>query len=74
MGLAFKENCPDVRNTRVVDVVRELQVYGARVDVYDPWVDADDAEHEYGLQAGHDGRAPARYDAHRARGGAPAVS
>ena len=50
LGLAFKENCPDVRNTRVVDVVRELLVYGARVEVYDPWVDADIAEHEYGLK------------------------
>jgi len=50
LGLAFKENCPDVRNTRVVDVVRELLVYGARVEVYDPWVDAAIAEHEYGLK------------------------
>jgi UDP-N-acetyl-D-galactosamine dehydrogenase len=50
MGLTFKENCPDVRNTKVVDVVRELQKYGARVDVYDPWVNADEAEHEYGLR------------------------
>ena len=50
LGIAFKENCPDVRNTRVVDVVRELLVYGARVEVYDPWVDADIAEHEYGLK------------------------
>jgi UDP-N-acetyl-D-galactosamine dehydrogenase len=50
MGLAFKENCPDVRNTRVVDVLRELLTFGARVDVYDPWVDADHAEHEYGLR------------------------
>ncbi len=49
MGLAFKENCPDVRNTRVVDVVRELQSYGATVDVYDPWVDPHEVEHEYGL-------------------------
>jgi UDP-N-acetyl-D-galactosamine dehydrogenase len=50
LGLAFKENCPDVRNTRVVDVVRELLAYGARVDVYDPWVDGDVAEHEYGFR------------------------
>ena len=48
-GATFKENCPDVRNTQVVDVVRELEKYGAKVDVYDPWVDADEAEHEYGL-------------------------
>ena len=50
LGLAFKENCPDVRNTKIVDVVRELEKYGATVDVHDPWADADDAEHEYGLR------------------------
>ena len=50
MGLTFKENCPDVRNTKIVDVVRELEKFGARVDVYDPWADADEAEHEYGLR------------------------
>ncbi|MBA3563416.1 MAG: Vi polysaccharide biosynthesis UDP-N-acetylglucosamine C-6 dehydrogenase TviB [Gammaproteobacteria bacterium] len=48
-GLAFKENCPDVRNTRVVDVVHELADYGARVDVYDPWVDRQIAQRLYGL-------------------------
>jgi UDP-N-acetyl-D-galactosamine dehydrogenase len=50
MGLTFKENCPDVRNTRIVDVVKELEKYGARVDVCDPWADPDEAEHEYGLR------------------------
>jgi UDP-N-acetyl-D-galactosamine dehydrogenase len=50
MGLTFKENCPDVRNTKIVDVVKELEKYGARVDVFDPWADADEAEHEYGLR------------------------
>jgi UDP-N-acetyl-D-glucosamine/UDP-N-acetyl-D-galactosamine dehydrogenase len=49
MGLAFKENCPDLRNSKAVDVVRELEKYGARVDVYDPWVDPREAEHEYGI-------------------------
>jgi UDP-N-acetyl-D-galactosamine dehydrogenase len=49
LGLAFKENCPDVRNTKVVDIVAELASYGAKVDVHDPWVDADEAKHEYGL-------------------------
>ncbi|WP_018387847.1 Vi polysaccharide biosynthesis UDP-N-acetylglucosamine C-6 dehydrogenase TviB [Ancylobacter sp. FA202] len=49
MGMAFKENCPDLRNTRVVDVVRELQEFGAVVDVWDPWVDGAAARHEYGL-------------------------
>jgi UDP-N-acetyl-D-galactosamine dehydrogenase len=50
MGLTFKENCPDVRNTKIVDVVKELEKYGAKVDVTDPWADADEAEHEYGLR------------------------
>jgi UDP-N-acetyl-D-galactosamine dehydrogenase len=50
MGLTFKENCPDLRNSKVADVVRELGKYGAQVDVYDPWVDADEAEHEYGIR------------------------
>ncbi len=49
MGLTFKENCPDLRNTRVVDLVREFRDYGANVDVYDPWVDPQEAEHEYGI-------------------------
>jgi UDP-N-acetyl-D-galactosamine dehydrogenase len=62
MGLTFKENCPDVRNTKVVDVVRELQKYGARVDVYDPWVDPAEAEHEYGLRPIRRPQ-PGRYDA-----------
>jgi UDP-N-acetyl-D-glucosamine/UDP-N-acetyl-D-galactosamine dehydrogenase len=50
LGLAFKENCPDVRNTRVVDVINELKSYGTKVDVVDPWVDAALAEHEYGIR------------------------
>ncbi|MEQ1594221.1 MAG: Vi polysaccharide biosynthesis UDP-N-acetylglucosamine C-6 dehydrogenase TviB [Casimicrobium sp.] len=49
MGLAFKENCPDLRNTRVVDIVRELADFGVCVDVYDPWVSAAEAVHEYGI-------------------------
>jgi len=50
MGLTFKENCPDLRNTRVIDVIRELADYGANVDVYDPWADADCARREYGIE------------------------
>ncbi len=50
LGLAFKENCPDLRNTRVVDIVRSLHGYRTQVDVHDPWVDAAAAEHEYGLK------------------------
>lgn len=49
MGLAFKENCPDLRNTRVVDIVSELAEYNIQVDVYDPWVSAVEAQHEYGI-------------------------
>ncbi len=49
MGLTFKENCPDLRNTRVVDIVAELAGYDVAVDVYDPWVDAEEAKREYGL-------------------------
>lgn len=49
LGLTFKENCPDLRNTRVVDVIAELRDYGIAVDVHDPWADAQDAQHMYGL-------------------------
>lgn len=50
LGLTFKENCPDIRNSRVVDVIRELQSYGANVFVHDPVANSDDAEHEYGIR------------------------
>jgi UDP-N-acetyl-D-galactosamine dehydrogenase len=50
MGFAFKEDCPDIRNTRVIDVVRQLASYGIAVDVHDPWADAGEAEREYGLR------------------------
>ena len=49
MGLTFEENCPDLRNTRVVDIVSELKQYNIAVDVYDPWVSVAEAEHEYGI-------------------------
>ncbi len=49
MGLTFKENCPDLRNTRVVDIVSELAEYNIAVDVFDPWVSIEEAEHEYGI-------------------------
>lgn len=49
LGLSFKENCPDIRNTRIIDIVNELKEYHVNVDVYDPWVDAAEAEHEYGI-------------------------
>jgi len=50
LGLAFKENCPDLRNTRVIDIVRELQNNNAKVDIYDPWVDVNEAFDEYGIK------------------------
>ncbi|MGB9191443.1 Vi polysaccharide biosynthesis UDP-N-acetylglucosamine C-6 dehydrogenase TviB [Acinetobacter sp.] len=50
LGLSFKENCPDIRNTRIIDIVNELKEYHVNVDVYDPWVDCAEAEHEYGIQ------------------------
>ncbi len=50
LGLAFKENCPDLRNTRVVDIVQALTGYNTRVDVHDPWVDAEEARKEYGME------------------------
>jgi len=50
MGLAFKENCPDLRNTRVIDIIEPLAVQGAAIDVWDPWIDADEARAEYGLE------------------------
>ena len=50
LGLAFKENCPDARNSKVVDIVNELGSYGASVDVHDPWINADEARAEYGIE------------------------
>ncbi|MBU2113054.1 MAG: Vi polysaccharide biosynthesis UDP-N-acetylglucosamine C-6 dehydrogenase TviB, partial [Gammaproteobacteria bacterium] len=49
MGLTFKENCPDIRNTKVVDILDELKEYGVNADVFDPWVDTEEARHEYGI-------------------------
>lgn len=49
LGLSFKENCPDIRNTKIIDIVHELQEYHIQADVYDPWVDAQEAEHEYNI-------------------------
>ncbi|MDB9997887.1 Vi polysaccharide biosynthesis UDP-N-acetylglucosamine C-6 dehydrogenase TviB [bacterium] len=50
MGLTFKENCPDIRNTRVVDLVEKFKGFNCNVDVYDPWVDKDEANHEYNIK------------------------
>jgi UDP-N-acetyl-D-galactosamine dehydrogenase len=50
LGMTFKENCPDVRNSRVIDIVAELRQFGCMVDVYDPWADPKEVRHEYGLE------------------------
>ena len=62
MGLAFKENCPDLRNSRTIDVIRELQGYSINVDVYDPWVDVQEAQEEYAIEL-IDSPARGEYDA-----------
>ncbi len=63
LGLAFKENCPDLRNTRVVDIIGELKSYHAEVDIYDPWIDAAEARQEYALEVLTETPAKATYDA-----------
>lgn len=61
LGLTFKENCPDIRNTKVIDVIGELQSYGLEVDIHDPWVDSDEVEKEYDLKLVEKPQ-PASYD------------
>jgi len=63
LGLTFKENCPDLRNTRVVDLVKEFESVGAVVDIYDPWADAAEAKAEYGLDLLPHTPEPGTYDA-----------
>ena len=50
LGITFKENCPDIRNSRVIDVIEELQEFGCNIDIYDPWADKDEVKHEYNLE------------------------
>jgi len=50
LGITFKENCPDIRNSRVIDVIRELQEFGVKVDVYDPWADREEVKREYDIE------------------------
>jgi UDP-N-acetyl-D-galactosamine dehydrogenase len=65
LGITFKENCPDIRNSRVIDVIRELEDFGCMVDVYDPWADPEEVRHEYGLDllSDMDHRISGSYDA-----------
>jgi UDP-N-acetyl-D-galactosamine dehydrogenase len=62
LGLAFKENCPDLRNTRVVDIVQHFEAFNVSVDVHDPWVDPEEAKHEYGIELTAQPK-PGSYDA-----------
>ena len=50
LGITFKENCPDIRNSRVIDLIRELESFGCKVDVSDPWADGTEVKHEYGIE------------------------
>jgi UDP-N-acetyl-D-galactosamine dehydrogenase len=61
LGFTFKENCPDFRNTKVVDIVNELKTYGASVDIFDPWVDVAEVRQEYDVELTEDPR-PGAYD------------
>lgn len=63
LGVTFKENCPDVRNTKVVDVYRELKEYGVDVDIYDPWAEAAEVAHEYGVDILNEINPENQYDA-----------
>ena len=63
LGFTFKENCSDLRNTRVIDLVRELKGYSAKVDIYDPWADRVEARHEYAIDLLAELPAPGSYDA-----------
>jgi UDP-N-acetyl-D-galactosamine dehydrogenase len=63
MGLAFKENCPDIRNSKAIDIVRELKQFNASVDVWDPWVSAETCRNETGLDCLSGPPSPGAYDA-----------
>jgi UDP-N-acetyl-D-galactosamine dehydrogenase len=63
LGLTFKENCPDLRNTKIVDLVTSLKEYNAHVDVYDPWIDLREAQHEYGIECMAEMPKPGQYAA-----------
>ncbi len=63
MGITFKENCPDVRNTRVIDLISELQTYSSQVEIYDPWADIESVADEYGISITNEIPDEAQYDA-----------
>jgi len=63
LGFTFKENCPDVRNTRVIDIIKQLQEYHVQVDIHDPWADPAEVQHEYGVSSTQELSAGIHYDA-----------
>jgi len=63
LGFTFKENCPDVRNTRVIDIIRELETYRVDLDVFDPWANPAEVQHEYGIDVINELRPGVKYDA-----------
>jgi UDP-N-acetyl-D-galactosamine dehydrogenase len=63
MGITFKENCPDVRNTRVIDLISELQTYGSQVEIYDPWAEIEAVADEYGISITNEIPDGGQYDA-----------
>ncbi|OYW55118.1 MAG: Vi polysaccharide biosynthesis protein VipA/TviB [Hyphomicrobium sp. 32-62-53] len=63
LGLTFKENCPDLRNSKVVDIIETLHEYNATIEVYDPWIDIEEARHEFGIEAEKTEPPAGRYDA-----------
>ena len=56
LGITFKENCPDIRNSKVIDAIRELQEFGINVDVYDPWADKEEVKREYNIELIENGK------------------
>jgi UDP-N-acetyl-D-galactosamine dehydrogenase len=62
LGITFKENCPDVRNTKIIDIVRSLKDYGVKVTVFDPWANPEEVMHEYNIESTNT-LPNARYDA-----------
>jgi len=63
LGFTFKENCPDVRNTRVIDIIKHLQEYHLDIDIHDPWADPAEVKHEYGIESTRDFPTDRKYDA-----------
>ena len=63
LGITFKENCPDVRNTKIVDIVHALKEYGINITIYDPWAKPEEVKHEYGLTCHTELDSASKFDA-----------